>query len=96
VAGTDANDFLYQVNASRNYDPSGQLGKIKAPMMWINSADDFVNPPELGIAERKVREIKNAGFVLIPLSENTHGHGTHTWAEIWKQYLQELLEKSAH
>jgi len=95
TAGLDANDFLYQVNASRNYDPSSQLAKIKAPVMWINSADDFINPPELGIAEQKVREIKNARFVLIPASENTHGHGTHTWAEIWKQYLAELLEKSA-
>ena len=96
MSGLDANDFLYQVNASRNYDPSGQLGKIKAPVMWINSADDFINPPELGIAEQKVKEIKNARFVLIPASENTHGHGTHTWAEIWKQYLAELLAQSHH
>jgi len=96
TAGLDANDFLYQVNASRNYDPSPQLAKIKAPVMWINSADDFINPPELSIAEQKVKEIKNARFVLIPASENTHGHGTHTWAEIWKQYLAELLERSAH
>ena len=95
TAGLDANDFLYQVSASRNYDPSGQLGKIKAPLMWINSADDFINPPELGIAEQKVKEIPNGRFVLIPTSENTHGHGTHTWAEIWKQYLAELLQKSA-
>jgi homoserine O-acetyltransferase/O-succinyltransferase len=96
TSGLDANDFLYQVNASRNYDPSGQLAKIKAPVMWINSADDFINPPELGIAEQKVKEIKNARFVLIPASENTHGHGTHTWAEIWKQYLSELLAQSQH
>jgi homoserine O-acetyltransferase len=94
MAGLDANDFLYQVNASRNYDPSPQLGKIKAPVVWINSADDFINPPELGIAEQKVKEIPNGRYVLIPASENTHGHGTHTWAEIWKQYLAELLEKS--
>ena len=92
----DANDLLYWVNASRNYDPSPQLEKIKAPLMWINSADDFTNPPELGIAEREVKRIKNARFVLIPASEQTHGHGTHTWAAIWKQYLGELLEKSAH
>ena len=95
TAGLDANDFLYQVNASRNYDPSTQLGKIKAPLMWINSADDFINPPELGIAEQKVKEIPGGRYVLIPASENTHGHGTHTWAEIWKPYLAELLEKSA-
>ena len=92
----DANDLLYRVNASRNYDPSPQLEKIKAPLMWINSADDFINPPELGIAEREVNSIRNARFVLIPASEQTHGHGTHTWAAIWKQYLAELLEKSRH
>jgi homoserine O-acetyltransferase len=92
----DANDLLYQVNASRNYDPSQQLGKIKAPVMYINSGDDFINPPELGIAEREIKKVQNARFVLIPASENTHGHGTHTWAELWKQYLAELLEKSAH
>jgi homoserine O-acetyltransferase/O-succinyltransferase len=92
----DANDLLYQVNASRNYDPSPQLEKIKAHVMWINSADDFINPPELKIAEREVGRLKNGRFVLIPASEQTHGHGTHTWAAIWKQYLQELLEKTAH
>jgi homoserine O-acetyltransferase len=92
----DANDLLYQVNASRNYDPSAQLGKIKAPVMLINSGDDFINPPELGIAEREIKKAQNARFVLIPASEQTHGHGTHTWAELWKQYLAELLEKSAH
>ncbi len=92
----DANDLLYQVNASRNYDPSQQLGKIKASVMYINSGDDFINPPELGIAEREIKKVQNGKFVLIPASENTHGHGTHTWAELWKQYLAELLEKSAH
>jgi homoserine O-acetyltransferase len=92
----DANDLLYQVNASRNYDPSPQLEKIKAPVMWINSADDFINPPELGIAEREVVRLKNGRFVLIPASEQTQGHGTHTWAALWKQYLQELLEKTGH
>jgi homoserine O-acetyltransferase len=92
----DANDFLYQVNASRNYDPSSQLGKIKPPVMWINSADDFINPPELGIAEKELKNLPGGRFVLIPASENTHGHGTHTWAELWKQYLAELLEESAH
>ncbi|HMD08031.1 MAG TPA: alpha/beta fold hydrolase [Candidatus Acidoferrum sp.] len=92
----DANDLLYQVNASRTYDPSQQLGKIKAPMMYINSGDDFINPPELGIAEREIKKVQSARFVLIPASENTHGHGTHTWGELWKQYLAELLEKSGH
>ena len=93
-AALDANDLLYQVNASRNYDPSPQLEKIVAPVMYINSADDFINPPELGIAEREVKRIKNAEFLLIPASERTHGHGTHTWAALWKQHLADLLEKT--
>ena len=91
VADLDANDLLYQINASRDYDPSGALDKISAPVTWINSADDFINPPELGIAEREVKKIKGARFVLLPASEQTHGHGTHTWAGVWQQYLSELL-----
>jgi homoserine O-acetyltransferase len=92
----DANDILYQVAASRNYDPSGQLDKIKAPVMWINSADDFINPPELGIAEREVKKIPRGKFVLLPASDKTHGHGTHTHAEVWKGYLAELLKESGN
>jgi len=91
----DANDFLYQVNASRNYDPSARLEKIVAPVLWINSGDDFINPPDLGIAEREVRRLRNGRFILIPASEQTHGHGSHTWAVLWKRHLTELLEKSA-
>jgi homoserine O-acetyltransferase len=94
--GLDANDLLYQVNASRNYDPSPQLEKITAPMMWINSADDFINPPELGIAEKESKRLKNGTFVLLPISELTHGNGTHTWAVAWRSYLSELLDKTAH
>src|SRR5712692_5886924 len=96
LAGLDANDFLYQVNASRNYDPSPQLEKITAHVMYINSADDFINPPELGIADREIKKVKNARFVLIPISDETRGHGSHTKAVLWKQCLAELLEKSAH
>jgi homoserine O-acetyltransferase len=96
LGALDANDLLHQVNASRDYDPSQQLGKIKAPVMWINSADDFINPPGLGIAEQEIKKIKNGKVVLIPASENTHGHGTHTWAEIWKRYMADLLVESAH
>jgi homoserine O-acetyltransferase/O-succinyltransferase len=96
TSGLDANDLLYQVNASRNYDPSPQLEKIRVPVMYVNSGDDFINPPELGIAEREAKRVKSARFVLIPASENTFGHGTHTHAALWKQYLAELLEKSAH
>jgi homoserine O-acetyltransferase len=93
-ATLDANDFLYQVNASRNYDPSPQLEKITARVMYINSADDFINPPELGIAQREIKRVKNARFILISISDETRGHGTHTRAVVWKQYLSELLEKS--
>ena len=93
-ARLDANDMLYAVNSSRNYDPSSQLEKIKAHVMFVNSADDFINPPELGIAEREIRKVKNGRFVLIPVSSETHGHGTHTWAAVWQQYLKELLEAS--
>ncbi len=96
LAGLDANDILYYVNASRNYDPSPQLEKITAPVMWINSADDFINPPELGIAEREAKRLKNGRFVLLPISEKTHGHGTHTWAAAWKEYLADLLARSSH
>ena len=95
LEGLDANDLLYQVNASRNYDPSPQLEKIMAPVMYINSADDFINPPELGIAEREIKKVKNGRFVLLPISDETRGHGTHTRAALWKQYLAELLEKTA-
>jgi len=64
--------------------------------MWMNSADDFINPPELGIAEHESKRLKNGRFLLIPASEKTHGHGTHTWAVIWKDHLAELLQESAH
>jgi homoserine O-acetyltransferase/O-succinyltransferase len=94
-AGLDANDLLYAVNASRNYDPSPQLEKITAPVMYINSADDFINPPELGIAPREIKKVKDGRFVLLPISEETRGHGTHTRAAVWKQYLGELLAKTA-
>jgi homoserine O-acetyltransferase len=93
-ATLDANDLLYQVDASRNYDPSILLSTIKAPIMWVNSADDFINPPELGIAETEVKLIANGRFVLIPTSDQTHGHGTHTWAAVWKDYLAELLRET--
>jgi len=94
MATLDANDLLYQVDASRDYDPSGGLDKIKAPVMWINSADDFINPPELGIAETEVKKIKHGTFVLIPASLQTHGHGTHTWAAVWKDYMAGLLKET--
>ncbi len=96
TATLDANDLLYAVNASRNYDPSARLETIKAPVMFVNSADDFINPPELGIAEREIKRVQRGKFLLIPTSEQTHGHGTHTWAAVWQQFLKELLETSPH
>lgn len=92
----DANDFLYAVNASRDYDPSPGLEKIKAQVMFINSADDFINPSELGIAEREIKKVKNGKFVLLPTSLQTFGHGTHTHAAVWQGYLKELLDESQH
>jgi homoserine O-acetyltransferase len=90
----DANDLLYQMGASRDYDPSSGLEKIKVPVWQVNSADDFINPPELAIAEREIKRVKNGHFVLLPASDQTHGHGTHTWAALWQQYLAQLLQAS--
>jgi homoserine O-acetyltransferase len=88
---TDANDFLYQYEASRDYDPSVALEKIQAPLVAINSADDVVNPPELGLMERLMPRVKRGKYILIPTSDRTRGHGTHSLPAIWKPYLVELL-----
>ena len=92
----DANDFVYQLAASRTYDPSAALEAIKAQVMWVNSADDFINPPELGIAEHMAPRLKHGRFVLIPTSDQTRGHATHTVAAVWKGYLEELLKATEH
>jgi homoserine O-acetyltransferase/O-succinyltransferase len=92
----DANDTIYQFDSSKDYDPSANLGKIQSQVMFVNSADDLINPPELGIAEREIKKVKNGRFVLLPITEQTRGHGTHTIAAVWKQYLAELLESSGH
>ncbi|MEO6805621.1 MAG: alpha/beta fold hydrolase [Edaphobacter sp.] len=94
IKRTDANDFLYYVNASRNYNPAPKLSTITAPVLWINSADDFINPPELGIAEKMVKEMPHAKFINIPISDATRGHGTHTNAIVWKQYLIDFLAQT--
>jgi homoserine O-acetyltransferase len=91
VAGSDANDLLYQIDASRDYDPSRQLELIVAPVLAINTADDAINPPEIGLMERLIPRVKHARYVLIPLSEQTNGHGTHTMAAVWKSYLADFL-----
>ena len=92
LASTDANDLISYVNASRNYDPSPHLDQIATPVLWINSADDFINPPELGIAEKQVKRMPNARFILLPISDATRGHGTHTVAAVWKDYLSEFMQ----
>lgn len=92
----DANDFLYQIGSSRDYDPSAKLETIKAPTMWVNSADDFINPPYLGIAEDLAKRNPHIKYVVIPESMQTHGHGTHTWAAVWHDQMAELLKESAH
>jgi homoserine O-acetyltransferase len=94
MQGLDANDLIYAIEASRTYDPSKGLEKITAPLTWVNSADDFINPPELGIAEPAVKRIRKGRFVLIPASKDTHGHGTHTWAAIWKDEFDALMARS--
>ena len=94
MASTDANDMIYYLNASRNYNPKPKMESIKAPVLWINSADDYINPPELGIAEKMVKRIPHGRFVLIPISDQTHGHGTHTDAAVWKDYLADLMKET--
>ncbi len=93
VEGLDANDLLYAVDSSRDYDPSAGLERITAKVMWVNSGDDFINPPELGIAEKMVGRMPHARFVLIPAGPDTHGHGTHTWAALWQDHLAEVLKE---
>jgi homoserine O-acetyltransferase/O-succinyltransferase len=94
IDSLDANDLLYQIDASRNYDPSPKLESIHVPVMAVNSADDFVNPPELGILEREIKRVKRGCAVVLPITDQTRGHGTHTFAAVWGSYLAELLEKS--
>ena len=94
MAATDANDMIFYLNASRNYNPDPKLESIKAPVLWINSADDYINPPELGIAEREVKKIPRGRFILLPISDQTRGHGTHTAAAVWKDYLAGFMRET--
>jgi homoserine O-acetyltransferase len=87
----DANDMLYQFASSADYNPEPDLEKIQARLIAVNSADDVVNPPELGILERCIKRVKNGRYILIPTSSETRGHGTHSVAKLWKQYVAELL-----
>lgn len=95
VAQEDANDLLYAVDSSRDYDPSKALENIKAYVMAVNTADDQINPPELAIAEKEIGRVAHGKFVLIPIGPQTRGHGTHTIAAVWETYLAQLLDESA-
>jgi homoserine O-acetyltransferase len=88
---TDANDLLYQLEASRDYDPAPGLEKIQARLIAVNSADDLINPPELGILEREIKRVPRGKAVVLPLTRDTRGHGSHTVAALWLRYLKELL-----
>ena len=90
----DANDMLYYWSASADYNPDPDLEKIRAPLLAINSADDVINPPELWIMEREIKRVKRSRFVLLPITDQTRGHGTHTVAKIWQKYLAELLRQT--
>ena len=95
LAATDANDMLYAFDASREYDPSKDLEKIAAPVLAINSADDEVNPPELGLMEKLMPRVKRGRYVLLPTSAETRGHGTHSLPAVWGQYLEAFLKQLA-
>jgi homoserine O-acetyltransferase len=91
---SDANDVVYALESSRDYDPAPALGAIKAPLLAINFADDLINPPELGILEREIQRVPNGRALVIPMSDRTRGHGTHTLAAVWKNSLADLLRLS--
>jgi homoserine O-acetyltransferase len=90
----DANNLLYQIDSSRDYDPQPKLSAIKAPLLAVNSADDQINPPELGVLERETKNVPHGRVFIIPISDATHGHGTHTWAAVWKDQLVQLMRES--
>jgi homoserine O-acetyltransferase/O-succinyltransferase len=94
VKTDDANDVLYAVEASHDYDPGPNLEKIRAPLLAINSADDLINPPELGILEREIKRVAKGRAVVIPLSDKTRGHGSHTVAALWKDEFLKLLKET--
>jgi homoserine O-acetyltransferase len=91
----DANDVLYAIESSADYDPGPGLGKITAPLLAINFEDDLINPPELNILEQRIRLVKRGKAIVIPRSGQTRGHGTHTLAAIWKEHLKRLLSETS-
>jgi homoserine O-acetyltransferase/O-succinyltransferase len=94
INGVDANNFIYFFEASRNYNPAPKLETIQAPLLAINSADDFINPPELGILEREIKRVKRGRAIVLPISGQTRGHGTHSLPLVWQSYLAKLLRES--
>ncbi len=94
VKTSDANDVLYAVEASHDYDPGPNLEKIRAPLLAINSADDLINPPELGILEREIKRVPHGRAIVISMSDKTRGHGSHTIAALWKDELVKLLQET--
>ena len=92
----DANDYLFQWDSSRDYNPSAGLERIQATLLAINSADDERNPPELAVLEREIKRVRNGRVYVIPLSSQTSGHGTTGQAKFWKQQLAELLQSAPH
>jgi homoserine O-acetyltransferase len=95
VKANDANDIMYALDASYDYDPGPGLEKIRAPLLAVNSADDLINPPELGILEREIKRVPHGRAVVIPLSDRTNGHQTHSLPAVWKGELERLLRESA-
>jgi homoserine O-acetyltransferase len=90
----DANDVLYALQASHDYDPGPNLEKIRAPLLAINTADDLINPPELGILEREIKRVPHGRAIVMPMSDKTHGHGSHTIAALWKNELAKSLKQT--
>lgn len=93
---SDANDTLYQIEASRDYDPGPRLDQIRAQLLALNSADDLINPPDLGILEREIQRVPQGRAILIPFTALTRGHESHTMAAAWKQYLLQLLDSAPY
>jgi homoserine O-acetyltransferase/O-succinyltransferase len=94
VKSDDANDVLYALEASHDYDPGPSLKKIQAPLLAINFADDLINPPELGILEREIKRVAKGRAIVMPTSDKTRGHGSHTIAKLWKDELIKLLKET--
>jgi len=88
----EANDLIYALDASRNYDPSPDLEKVSSHVLAINSADDFINPPELGVMEKLIPRVKHARYVLLPTTDEARGDGTQSWPAVWKSDLAGFMK----